>query len=267
MVSAAAFAACFPTGKLAASVAPADLPIAPNGFKPVEPIYPVIEPQKFPAWVEDYKWLRSEHLPQMVSYATSEPAGTVIVDTDSRYLYLIRGFGQAKRYGIGVGRDGFNWSGTATIERKRKWPMWYPPKEMQRRDKEARRWRKGMPGGNSQSPGSEGALSLPGTERYAVPHPWNARSEVDRQGRFIRLHPNAQCRRNRALRSSAHRHQGRGAPQRPPGGGRSETDEEHPGRRRAPPPQKAAHGTLPAPVSADLRFFPLLVGQAWARAH
>ena len=147
MVSAAAFAACFPTGKLAASVAPADLPIAPNGFKPVEPIYPVIEPQKFPAWVEDYKWLRSEHLPQMVSYATSEPAGTVIVDTDSRYLYLIRGFGQAKRYGIGVGRDGFNWSGTATIERKRKWPMWYPPKEMQRRDKEARRWRKGMPGG------------------------------------------------------------------------------------------------------------------------
>ena len=86
-------------------------------------------------------------MPQLVSYETTELPGTIVIDTDNRFLYLVLETGQAKRYGIGVGRDGFGWSGTATIERKTKWPMWFPPKEMQYRDKEARRWRKGMPGG------------------------------------------------------------------------------------------------------------------------
>ena len=67
---------------------------------------------------------------QLVSYPTSEPAGTIIIDTPHTYLYLTLGDGQALRYGIGVGREGFTWSGVETIVRKAEWPDWIPPAEM-----------------------------------------------------------------------------------------------------------------------------------------
>jgi lipoprotein-anchoring transpeptidase ErfK/SrfK len=67
---------------------------------------------------------------QIVNFPTPEPAGTIIVDTPNTYLYLVLGHGQAMRYGIGVGRDGFTWSGTERISRMREWPDWFPPKEM-----------------------------------------------------------------------------------------------------------------------------------------
>ena len=67
---------------------------------------------------------------QLVDYRTSEPAGTVIIDTPHTYLYLVRGDGKALRYGIGVGREGFTWSGTERISRMSEWPDWHPPKEM-----------------------------------------------------------------------------------------------------------------------------------------
>ncbi|MDC7785417.1 L,D-transpeptidase [Rhodoplanes sp. TEM] len=70
---------------------------------------------------------------QIVDYKTSEPAGTIIVDTPNTYLYYVLGNGRAVRYGIGVGRDGFRWSGTQTITRKAEWPDWTPPSEMVRR--------------------------------------------------------------------------------------------------------------------------------------
>jgi lipoprotein-anchoring transpeptidase ErfK/SrfK len=67
---------------------------------------------------------------QLVDYPTSEPAGTVIIDTPHTYLYLVRGGGKALRYGIGVGREGFTWSGGERISRMSEWPDWHPPKEM-----------------------------------------------------------------------------------------------------------------------------------------
>lgn len=67
---------------------------------------------------------------QTVTYPTREPAGTIIVDTPNTYLYYILGNGQAIRYGIGVGRDGFRWSGAHMIERKAEWPDWVPPADM-----------------------------------------------------------------------------------------------------------------------------------------
>jgi lipoprotein-anchoring transpeptidase ErfK/SrfK len=67
---------------------------------------------------------------QLVDYQTIEPAGTIIVDTPHTYLYLILGNGKALRYGIGVGREGFTWSGTERIRRMAEWPDWFPPKEM-----------------------------------------------------------------------------------------------------------------------------------------
>jgi lipoprotein-anchoring transpeptidase ErfK/SrfK len=67
---------------------------------------------------------------QVVEYRTSEAAGTVIIDTPHTFLYYVLGNGKAMRYGIGVGRDGFTWSGTQTISRKAEWPDWTPPPEM-----------------------------------------------------------------------------------------------------------------------------------------
>jgi lipoprotein-anchoring transpeptidase ErfK/SrfK len=103
--------------------------------------------EPFPISHEDYRNVDAEYLPQLVSYETDEPSGTLIVDPDDRFLYLVLGEGKAKRYGIGVGREGFSWAGTAVIRRKAKWPSWLPPEEMQARDKEAAKWREGMPGG------------------------------------------------------------------------------------------------------------------------
>ena len=67
---------------------------------------------------------------QPVDYVTSEPAGTIIIDTPHTFLYLVRGYGKTLRYGVGVGREGFIWSGTERISRMKEWPDWIPPKEM-----------------------------------------------------------------------------------------------------------------------------------------
>src|SRR3954469_5598265 len=67
---------------------------------------------------------------QVVNYATREAPGTIIIDTPNTYLYLVMGHGQAMRYGIGVGRDGFTWSGVQSITKKAEWPDWTPPPEM-----------------------------------------------------------------------------------------------------------------------------------------
>jgi len=66
----------------------------------------------------------------LVDYRTTEPAGTIIVDTPNTYLYLVLGGGKALRYGVGVGREGFTWSGVQRITRTLQWPDWTPPEEM-----------------------------------------------------------------------------------------------------------------------------------------
>jgi lipoprotein-anchoring transpeptidase ErfK/SrfK len=67
---------------------------------------------------------------QLVGYASAEPAGTIVIDTSHTFLYLILGGGKALRYGVGVGREGFTWSGSERISRMSEWPDWHPPKEM-----------------------------------------------------------------------------------------------------------------------------------------
>lgn len=84
---------------------------------------------------------------QMVNYYGFEEPGTIIVDPGERFLYLIMENGSAIRYGVGVGRAGFAWSGDANIGMKRKWPRWLPPEEMVFRDAKAAEWVNGMPGG------------------------------------------------------------------------------------------------------------------------
>ena len=89
-----------------------------------------------------------------VSDPTGEAPGTIVVDPAQRFLYLVGDDGRAMRYGIGVGREGFAWNGSATIAAKRKWPAWHPPVEMQERDASARKWKDGMPGGSNNPLGA-----------------------------------------------------------------------------------------------------------------
>lgn len=83
---------------------------------------------------------------QMVFYRTSEAPGTIIVDTAERFLYVVQGNSRALRYGIGVGREGFQWSGLLKISRKAEWPDWTPPPEMIARQPYLPRFMAGGPG-------------------------------------------------------------------------------------------------------------------------
>ena len=81
---------------------------------------------------------------QTVRFKSEEAPGTIIVDTSAKHLYYVLSGDKAVRYGIGVGRQGFEWSGNARIGMKREWPIWTPPKEMIKRQPELAKFREGM---------------------------------------------------------------------------------------------------------------------------
>lgn len=116
--------------------------------------YAALDRERFPIRAVDLTKLDPNYRRQQVAYQTSEPAGTVVVDTPRRYLYLVSGNGRAMRYGIEVGREGFGWSGSATIARKAEWPTWTPPAEMVARDPRTAPFARGMPGGPENPLGS-----------------------------------------------------------------------------------------------------------------
>jgi lipoprotein-anchoring transpeptidase ErfK/SrfK len=109
---------------------------------------------------------------QVVNYSTREAAGTIIIDTPNTYLYYVLGNGQAIRYGIGVGREGFMWSGTQTVTKKAEWPDWTPPPEMIARQPYLPRHMAGGPG----NPLGARAMYLGGTV-YRI-HGTNAPSTI-----------------------------------------------------------------------------------------
>jgi lipoprotein-anchoring transpeptidase ErfK/SrfK len=96
---------------------------------------------------------------QVVLYRTTEAPGTIIVHTSERFLYVVQPNGRALRYGIGVGRDGFQWQGLLQITRKQEWPDWTPPPEMIERQPYLPRFMAGGPG----NPMGARALYLGGT--------------------------------------------------------------------------------------------------------
>ncbi len=112
---------------------------------------------------------------QIVDYATAELPGTIIVDTPNTYLYFVLGGGRAIRYGIGVGREGFTWSGVKTVERKTEWPDWYPPAEMVARQPYLPRFMAGGPG----NPLGARAMYIAGTV-YRI-HGTNAPETIGKQ--------------------------------------------------------------------------------------
>lgn len=133
--------------------------------RPQRPAKPQIEPQ---------------FLPQMVAYDGKHAPGTIVIDTRERFLYLVMEKGQAKRYGVGVGKPGFEWAGTHKVTAKKEWPDWRPPQEMIAREAE-----KGhflpvhMPGGPENPLGAR-ALYLGSTlyRIHGTNAPWSIGSAV-----------------------------------------------------------------------------------------
>ncbi len=124
---------------------------------PVDVLYPALLNERFPIPAIKPGQLKPNFRRRRIDYSTTEEPGTVIVDTRSFYLYHVEPGGTAMRYGVGLGRAGFAWSGRARIAWKRKWPKWTPPEEMIRREPDLRRWSAangGMPPGITNPLGS-----------------------------------------------------------------------------------------------------------------
>lgn len=104
--------------------------------------------ETYPLPATDVSEVDPKFLRRVVAYPTREAPGTIVVDTDNRFLYLVRENGRAIRYGIGVGKQGMSWRGRATVARKAVWPRWTPTAAMIARDPEKNRpWAAGMDGG------------------------------------------------------------------------------------------------------------------------
>ncbi|SEG16819.1 Tat (twin-arginine translocation) pathway signal sequence [Methylobacterium sp. 190mf] len=103
--------------------------------------------EKFPIPAVDVSKVNPKYYRRTVQYASSEAPGTIVVDPANYYVYRIEGDGTATRYGANVGRQGFLWNGNAYVGRKSEWATWTPPKEMIRRQPEAAKYARGMPGG------------------------------------------------------------------------------------------------------------------------
>jgi lipoprotein-anchoring transpeptidase ErfK/SrfK len=116
------------------------------------------------------------YLRQVVQYPTSERSGTIVIDTGAHFLYFVLGDGRALRYGIGVAKSGFEWSGTHQVSRKAEWPSWTPPAEMLQRRPELPRFMEGGP----NNPLGARALYLGSTlyRIHGTTEPWSIGQNV-----------------------------------------------------------------------------------------
>lgn len=134
--------------------------VAPAVGSQFATLYAPVRGERFPVLAVRLSDINPQYLRKVIYYPTHEQPGTIIVDPQNHFLYLVQGGGRALRYGVGVGRQGFGWSGTATIHDKQEWPDWYPPVEMIQRQPELRRQMSelqgglGMPGGPRNPLGS-----------------------------------------------------------------------------------------------------------------
>ncbi|MBL0405336.1 L,D-transpeptidase [Microvirga aerilata] len=118
-------------------------------------MYAPIDDDLYPIPGVDISRINPAYLRRVVRYDTAEAPGTIVVDPQTRYLHLVLRDGMAVRYGVGVGRSGFGWSGAATIKDKQEWPDWYPPKEMFEREPDLMEKMGELPGGPGM-PGGPG---------------------------------------------------------------------------------------------------------------
>lgn len=132
---------------------------------------------------EAYKyWRKNKQVPpafqrQVVRFRTAEQPGTIIIDGNQHFLYLVQPGQTAIRYGIGVGREGFGWAGIVRVGRVAEWPTWTPPAEMVARDPKAAKWANGQPGGPDNPLGARALYLYEGDHDtiyriHGTPEPW-----------------------------------------------------------------------------------------------
>lgn len=117
--------------------------------------------ERFPVPAVNLRRLNPAYYRTIVQDPTGERPGTIVVSTAERYLYLVREDGMAMRYGVGIGREGFEWAGRGTIGRKAEWPVWTPPSTMIERQPELEKYRNGM------APGADNPLGARALYIYA----------------------------------------------------------------------------------------------------
>ena len=152
LLAGAASLAALTLAGCATSASPVRRPVAPT--PPIREVpqdvlamYGPRHDEEFPVPAADVSGLDPIYWRQEVPNMTGEPEGTVVVDTANRFLYWTMPDGRAMRYGVGIGRAGFEWEGRAHIAYKRKWPVWTPPADMIARQPELEIYRNGQPPG------------------------------------------------------------------------------------------------------------------------
>jgi lipoprotein-anchoring transpeptidase ErfK/SrfK len=115
--------------------------------KLVAGVYGPSQDGEFPLAAVPVEKVPAQYQRASVFFPTDEATGTIIINPADKYLYLVTGKNQAMRYGIAVGKAGFEWAGTAQITGRKNWPTWTPPPEMIERKPELSKWEKGQPGG------------------------------------------------------------------------------------------------------------------------
>jgi lipoprotein-anchoring transpeptidase ErfK/SrfK len=160
----------------------------PRGYPPADDLvyaemYGPLPDERFPIEATDLSRINPAFLRKLVAVTATEAPGTVVVDPARHYLYLLEEGERAIRYGVGVGSEGFAWSGVATINSKQEWPDWYPPKEMIERRRDLRdairplQGGLGVPGGKDNALGARAMYLWQGNRDtlfriHGTPQPW-----------------------------------------------------------------------------------------------
>ncbi len=124
-------------------------PASPPGPQYIENAYVAVDDGKYDLPAVPVEQIPPQFRRQVVDYETAEVPGTIVINPAQKLLYLVQPDGKAIRYGISVGREGFDWAGTAIVSRKAAYPTWTPPPEMIDRQPSLERWRDGQPGSPS----------------------------------------------------------------------------------------------------------------------
>ena len=149
-----ALSGCSTATKVGQSVE--ELPTTQNSSN-IMTMYGSMPEERFPLPAIEISKVPSKFRRRQVNFTSPYPVGTVIVDTKTYYLHLVQENGKAMRYGVGLGRQGFEWSGEGVIQWKQAWPKWTPPEEMIARQPELEKWSAdngGMPPGLSNPLGA-----------------------------------------------------------------------------------------------------------------
>lgn len=162
MVAAGMLGGCVPETKVAA----AKVEAPPPAPKVEEGVYAARADGTFTVPAVPVDKVPVQFQRQTVAYTSDQPVGSIIINPQARVLYLITGKDTAIRYGIAVGKAGFEWSGEAVIANRRTWPRWTPPPEMIERKPELAKWAEGQPGGPTNPLGARALYLETGGRDY-----------------------------------------------------------------------------------------------------